>query len=228
VKTTLLLGDSLERLRELDANSVDAVVTDPPYGIDFQSAWRTDRTKHKPKIANDKMPFIWWLPQAFRVLREGGGMLCFCRWDVQEDFRRAIEIAGFQVKSQVIWDREVHGMGDLKASFGPQHDVIWFATKGKFEFPGSRPKSIVRSQRLSGDQLVHPNEKPVDLLEQLVSSITREGEAVLDCFMGSGSTGIACVNTKRKFVGIELDAGYFEIARRRITHASSADESESA
>lgn len=168
-------GDCLEILRQIPAGSVDAVVTDPPYGIDYQSARRTDPTKRLKKIANDGQPFVWWLLDAFRITKPDGALICFCRWDVQEAFRQAIEWAGYTVKSQVIWDREVHGLGDLNAAYAPQHDVIWFATKGKFAFPSGRPMSVLRSQRLSGDQLTHPNEKPVDLMAQICRQVTPPG-----------------------------------------------------
>lgn len=215
----ILQGDCLEKLKTLEPNSVDALVTDPPYGIDYQSAWRTDKNKRLKKISNDKQPFIWWLHDAFKVVKDGGALVCFCRWDVQEAFRLAIEWAGFDVKSQVIWDREHHGMGDLASAFGPQHDVIWFATKGKFKFPSKRPKSIVRSQRISGDKLVHPNEKPVDLMAQLIRAVTPPGGTVLDPFAGSGATGVAAVSEGFKFIGIEQNPEYTQIAEKRIYHA---------
>lgn len=215
----LLQGDCLELMTSIPDSSVDAVITDPPYGIDFQSAWRIE-AERMPKIANDKAPFIWWLYGAARVLKISGVLICFCRWDTQEAFKSAIEWAGLSVKSQVIWDREVHGMGDLKGSFAPQHDVIWFAVKGKgFSFPRKRPKSILRHQRVNGCSLVHPNEKPVDLMLDIVKSVTNVGDVVLEPFMGSGSTGVACVNTGRNFIGIEKDPSYFEIAKKRIEEA---------
>ena len=210
-------GDCLEVMRGIPSESVDAVITDPPYGIDYQSAWRTDKKNWKPKIANDRKPFIWWLYDAFRITKDGGCLLCFCRWDVQEVFRLAIECAGFQVKSQIIWDREVHGMGDLKGEFAPQHDVIWFAVKGRFNFSGKRPSTVVHSQRISGDKLVHPNEKPLDLMKQLICGVTAPDAKVLDCFVGSGSTGVSCALVGRKFVGIERDEAYYNIARNRLT-----------
>jgi DNA modification methylase len=203
----LFLGDCLSVLPHVGA--VDAVVTDPPYGIDYQSAWRTDRTQWKPKIANDERPFVWFLPGAFNAATNPACLLCFCRWDVQEAFQKAIEWAGWECKSQVIWDREAHGMGDLNGCPAPQHDVLWFATKGNYKFHGDRPKSVVRSMRLGGDELIHPNQKPVDLMEQLVVSYAPKGATVLDCFLGSGSTGIACMRTERRFVGIESDPGIF-------------------
>jgi len=107
-------------------------------------------------------------------------------------------------------------MGDLKGSFAPQHDVIWFATKGKFEFHDKRPKSVISSQRISGSALIHPNEKPVDLMEKLIEAITPPNGVVMDPFMGSGSTGVAAKNLKREFIGIEMNPEYFEIAKKRI------------
>jgi len=205
-------GDCIEVMRGL--GGISSIITDPPYGIDYQSARRTDRSQWLPKIANDKEPFLSWLPLAYHITDDGGSLLCFCRWDVQEVFKQAIEDAGYIVRSQVIWDRVVHGMGDLEASFAPQHDIIWFATKGRFTFPGKRPKSVIRVQRVSPQDLVHPNEKPIALMVSLVSSVARG--VVLDPMMGSGTTGIACARLGVEFIGIEIDSGLFEIARKRI------------
>lgn len=209
-------GDCLEVMRTLPSESVDAVITDPPYGIDYQSGHRY-KLAELPKIANDERPFVWWLYDAFRVLKEGGAVLCFCRWDVQEVFRLAMEWAGFTIKSQVIWDRQSHGMGDLKAAFAPNHDVIWFGVKGRFEFPGKRPQSVVRSTRLSGLDLVHPNEKPVNLMRWCVESVTPKGGTVLDPFAGSGSTLVAAVENGYSAIGIELDANYCNVIRERMS-----------
>lgn len=211
----LIQGDCIDVLRALDV-TVDAIITDPPYGISYLSAWRKDKTKRFKQINNDARPYIWWLPYAYDRLKDGGCLLCFCRWDTQEAFRLAIEWAGFTVKSQIIWDRQVHGMGDLTGTPAPRHDVIWFATKGKYKLPGKRPMSIVSSQRLSGDKLIHPTEKPVDLLEQLVLSYTKPGDIVLEPFAGSGSTLIAAKNQGRQYIGVELDPVYFERAADRL------------
>lgn len=209
-------GDCLEILKTLPDNSVDLVLTDPPYGIDYQSAWRTDKTQWKPKIANDKKPFIWWLPEAYRVLKEGGAMLCFTRYDTENDFRWAMNIAGFIPKMQVIWDKGVHGMGDLKGDFAPLHENIIFATKGRFIFPGKRPKSVIRCQRVSPEKLIHPNEKPVELLKEIIEATTTEGQTVLDAFLGSGATALAAYETRRSFIGIEMSEEYVKIAEARI------------
>jgi len=212
----IICGDCLEVMKKLPDKCVDLVLTDPPYGINFQSAWRTDKAKWKPKIANDKLPFIWWLYDGYRVTKDGGSLICFSRWDVDQDFKRSIELAGWTIKSQIIWDRQVHGMGDIKASFAPQHDTIWFAVKGKFQFPNKRPKSVLSFQRVSADKLTHPNEKPNELLEHLINTLTTEGQTILEPFAGSGSTLTACKQLNRNFIGVEISEEYCKIAEQRL------------
>lgn len=216
---TLLNGDCLELMRGIDSESIDAIITDPPYGISYQSSWRIDKSARKPVLANDDKPFIWWFWEAYRVIKPDGCLLCFCEWRWADAFKSAIEIAGFSVKSQVIWDRKGHGMGDLNSSFAPQHDIIWFATKGSFSFPGSRPKSIIRSMRISGEDLEHPTEKPTGLIASLIESVTEKDQIVLDPMCGSGSAGVACAQTGRNFIGIEIDPNYYAIAQKRIEAA---------
>lgn len=212
----ILNGDCIDLLKTIETESVDCIITDPPYGIDYQSAWRTDKTKWKPKIKNDKRPFIWFLKEAFRVLKNGGRILSFTRHDTENDFRWAMRLAGFETKSQIIWDKGIHGMGDLKGDFAPQHENIIFATKGRYVFPGKRPKSILKVQRITAEKLVHPNEKPIDLMMQLIKAISKEGDIVLDPFLGSGATCMAAKQLGRDCIGIELDETYFNIAKERI------------
>jgi len=209
-------GDCLEVMKDIPDKSIDCVITDPPYGIDYQSARRTDKTKWKPKISNDKSPFTIWTDEAFRVMKDNTGILCFTRWDTEQEFRNALTKSGFICKQQIIWDKEVHGMGDLTGDFAPQHENIIFAHKGRFTFKGKRPKSIFRSQRVTPTELKHPNEKPIDLMEKLVSAITIENDIILDLFAGSGTTGVACQNLNRNFILIEKEPEYVEIIKQRL------------
>lgn len=213
---TLIHGDCLEKMKDIPDKSIDLIITDPPYGIDFQSAWRTDKSKWKPKILNDKSPFTAWTNEAFRISKDCSGILCFTRFDTEIAFRNALTDSGFKCKQQIIWDKEVHGMGDLFGDFASQHENIIWATKGGFKFPGKRPKSIFRFQRVSPSSLVHPNEKPIPLLESLITYTTKDGDSVMDCFLGSGTTGVACKNLNRNFIGIEKDETYFNLASKRI------------
>ena len=181
-ENTIIHGDSLTVLRQMEPEIVDAIITDPPYGINYVS-------QTGASIKNDKSPFIWFLYDAFRVLKSGeagrGGLICFTRWDVEQTFIDAMKIAGFNVKSEVIWDKVYHGMGDTKAAFAPSHENIVFAVKGKYSFPGSRPKDLVTFPKINSSKMVHPTEKPVGLLissprsrNRATSSSTRSPEAV--------------------------------------------------
>ena len=210
-------GSCLDILPTLPPAIIDAVVTDPPYGMRFQSNRSAAGPRHR-KIAGDGAVDSAWLAEAFRVLSDGGALISFCDWRTSCEWRSRIEGAGFTMRSQVIWDREHHGMGDLKGAFAPQHDVIWYATKGRREFINGRPKSIVRAKRPSpGQDNGHPTCKPVVLMRQLIEATERaEKGVVLDPFAGSGSTLIACAEMGRPAVGIELDPEYARIARQRV------------
>jgi site-specific DNA-methyltransferase (adenine-specific) len=216
---TLYHGDCLEVMRGLDAGSVDCILVDPPYGIDYQSAWRIDKAQWKPKISNDENPFLGWGKIAYRLAGPAGCILVFHRWDVQQSFHDELAESNWIVKSQIIWNKGCHGMGDLNGEFAPMHENILFARKNSFCFPGARPKTILSHMKVSPEKLVHPNEKPVSLLRDLIKSVTNPGETVLDFCMGSGSTGVACAETGRAFVGIELDSAYFAIAQERVEKA---------
>lgn len=215
----LIHGDCLEQLKNLEDNSVDLVLADPPYGMDYQSAWRTDKTQWKPKIANDKMPFIWFLYEASKKLKEGGALISFCRFDSWVDFSRACELSGLQVKAEIVWDKMNHGTGDLKGCPGFRHEIAIFATKGRFTFHGKRPQTLYATPRVSPASLAHPNEKPVALMKWLIEHYCPPGGLVLDPFTGVSPVGIACKKLGRNFIGIELDKNYIEIAQARIDAA---------
>ncbi len=212
----VICGDCLEVMKDMEDNSVDVICADPPYGIDYQSARQTDKTRWKPKIANDLVPCTIWLSEAFRVSKDTGRVLCFCRWDVQQTFVMDIESAGFIVKSQIVWDKVSHGMGDLKGEFAPQHEIVLYATKGRYEFANRRPTTIFQVMRVMPDKLQHPNQKPAELMRRLTRPITNDTDIILDPFFGSGTTGVAAVRMGRHFIGIEINPDYCKIAEKRI------------
>lgn len=201
--------DCIKGMQELPKGSVDIIITDPPYGIDYTNTKGVG-------IINDKRPYIWFLSEAYRVLRNNSACLVFCRWDVQQDFKRAMELAGFKVKNQIVWDKCSHGMGDTKGSFAPAHELIIFGVKGRYIFPDKRPKDVIRVPKVPSNHQQHPNEKPVELIKQLVEATTLPNEIVLDPFMGSGTTAVACENTGRRCLGYELDEAHYKTTCRRL------------
>lgn len=210
------LGDCCELMREIPDHSVDMVLCDPPYEIDYQSQWRKDRAQWKPKIIGDKAPFLDFIPELRRIVKSSGCVLLFARWDVQQRFIDTMCDNGMKPKAVIIWDKVVHGMGDLKRAPGSRYESIIYWSGKDFSFPGKRPVDIVRHQRVNPNELLHPNEKPIELLQELIHSYSRPGDIVFDACMGSGSSIVAAINTDRHYIGFELDPEHFETANRRI------------
>lgn len=107
-------------------------------------------------------------------------------------------------------------MGDLKGEFAPQHELMIYATKGRYEFKNKRPHSLYRFQRVNPNDLIHPNEKPIELLKQLIKDISTENELIVDLFGGSFSTYIAAKMLNRKCISFELSEHYFNIGKQRV------------
>lgn len=221
-----LHADCLRVLARLPDDSVDACLTDPPYGIGFSSMQRKEKKDGFDRIYNDERPFVWFLWDLHRVMREGGALVCFCRWDVQEAFRQAIEWAGFQLISQLVWDRQVHGMGDLKGGPGNCHDVMWLASKGKFKLPYKRPTTVYSHQRVPGHLMVHPTEKPLSLMRELVRDYTEIGDLLFEPFGGSGATGIASAEEGRLCLMTELNETFVKEQRKRIVRLMGSERGE--
>jgi DNA modification methylase len=204
---TLYHGDCLEILPTMP--KVDAVVTDPPYGMAFQSNFYKG-TGGKPnaagheKIAGDDSPA---LIEAVTRLDPVHSTYMFCRWDNLAAIPKA-------PRSLIAWVKPNWSMGDLEHEHGRQYEVIAFYPGQSHRWPNCRPADVVRHPR-SGNAL-HPTEKPVSLMQEVVSWTSG---IVLDPFMGSGTTGVACANLGRKFIGIEIERKYFDIACERIDAA---------
>jgi site-specific DNA-methyltransferase (adenine-specific) len=211
----LMQGDCLERMKEIPDGSVDMVLTDPPYGMSFQSNYRKEKLK---KIEGDTN--LNWLDdfisEIYRVASSDSAHYMFCSFHKIDIFKQAIE-KKFTVKNILVWEKNNTSMGDLKGNFAPKVEFVIFFQKGRELIRGKRDPNIFRFNRTGN--ILHPTEKPMDMCEYLLEKFSCIGDTVLDPFMGSGTTGVACVNTGRNFIGIELDPTYFEIAKQRIESA---------
>ena len=199
-------------MKEIPDGSVDMILTDPPYGMDFQSNFK--KQKHK-KIKNDN-DLSWldlWCSELYRVASNNSAHYVFCSFHNIEKFKISLQ-KKFKIKNVLIWEKNNTSMGDLKADFAPKYEMIIFLQKGRRFINGKRDPNILKFKK-TGNKL-HPTQKPVDLIEYLLKKFSNYNQTVLDPFMGSGSTGVACVNTNRNFIGIELDEDYFKIANERI------------
>lgn len=213
----LLQGDCLKIMDDLISKGikVDAIITDPPYGIAFQSNQRREKYE---SIKNDSN--LDWLDnfvdKVYLLAKDNSAHYVFCSFHHIDKFKQAFE-RKFTVKNILVWEKNNISMGDLKGNFAPKIEFILFLQKGRRLINGKRDPNIFKFNRTRNE--LHPTQKPVDLMEYLIEKFTDENEIVFDPFMGSGSTGVACVNTNRNFIGIELDENYFEIADKRIAEA---------
>jgi len=212
----LINGDCMEVIREIPDRSISCVLTDPPYGIDYQSAWRID-TERFNKLEGDKGIDVGFIKEAFRILKEDGAFYLFTRWDVYPEWIKATKEVGFTIKNCIIWDRVVHGLGDLNGSYAPTYDMIIFAVKGKHILKDKRPKDVIRIKRVDADKLVHPTQKPIELIRHLIKNSTEEGECVFDGYAGSGTTAKACKELNRGYICVEIDKNYFDIMQKRLS-----------
>lgn len=195
---TLYLGDCRDILPTL--GPVDAAVTDPPFGMAFQSNHRA--VQHR-EIANDGDDTL--LRWACAIPARHSAYV-FCRWD---------NLAALpKPKSLVTWVKNNWSMGDLEHEHARQTEVACFYPGPDHRFPKGRPTDVVECPRTGN--VFHPTEKPVALMWAMVR--WTEG-VVFDPFMGSGTTGVACAQLGRSFVGCELDPGHFDTACKRISEA---------
>jgi site-specific DNA-methyltransferase (adenine-specific) len=215
----LFTGDCLDVLPTLEAGSIDAIVTDPPFT--FAGGISNGRTS----MASNQFFLHWWravCKELNRVLRPEGEGFIWCDW------RSATTIAaGFAQDQKYTWKvsqmlyhyREMPGQGQ---PFRNSVDLIAYL-RGPKSNPSRIPNTThnwISKYWYYGKHEFHPAEKDAGIAEQLIAWCSNEEMTVLDPFMGSGTTGVAAMNTGRNFVGVELDEGYAEIARRRIEHAA--------
>lgn len=279
----LMLGDCLERMKEIPDGSVDALISDIPYGISI-SNWDVLHTnknsallgsspaqtksglfKSRGKPINgwsgtdeniQKEYSQWclsWLSEAFRILKPASPLLVMTGRQMQHRFTVAAEDSGLLFKDYIVWDkvtapfraqnigkvlnkRGIDYVGsDRLGNLAPLHEPIVYMFKpykrgttitdnfiqerlGCFDSEVMTSNILRFSSKVKNKE--HETQKPIGLMEILVSLVTKEGHTVFDPFMGSGTTGVACKNLNRDFIGVEKDEKYFQIAKERIENNS--------
>lgn len=204
-------GDAREQIHNAPFG-FKLLLTDPPYGMNFQSNRRVVSAK-ADRIENDDEGALALLADVLTVaydrMAEDSTILVWVGWKQECEFRQVIRDAGYTIKGSLIWDKPNHGTGDLTGSFAPKHERIIHAVKGnpKLQF---RPDDVLTGNEFVGSD--HPTEKPLDLLRLLISATTSEGDCVVDTFGGVGSTVIASRSVHRDFWMCEKDEGWHKTA----------------
>ena len=209
--------DCLEGMKRIPDNSIDLIVTDPPYLINYSRHVKGHRFENK--ILNDNNPELIskYIKECYRILKNVSAMYMFTSHKTVDFFKQELENTGFNVKNMIIWDKQRQGMGDTSTVFGFQYELIFFVSKGQPKIKGKRLSDIWSFPKVVGRNQVHQNQKPIELIERCVKKHSNEGDVVFDGFMGSGTTAIAAINTNRNYIGFELDEEYYNLANERIS-----------
>jgi site-specific DNA-methyltransferase (adenine-specific) len=122
----------------------------------------------------------------------------------------------FTLKNVLIWEKNNWTRGDVAGNYGYQYEMILYAHKGRRHLFGRRDPNVIHVNKVPSNHMQHPTEKPIRLLEYFITKSTKEGEVVLDMFMGIGSTCLAAKQTNRNYIGIEIEKAWFDIAQERL------------
>ncbi len=231
----LYRADCLEVLPTLAKGSVGAVVTDPPYSSG--GAFRGDRTastvsKYVQSTSietcrtdftgdnRDQRSFlVWctlWCAAARAAATSGASFASFIDWRQLPTLTDAVQAGGWVWRNLATWWKR--GVRMQRGKFSLSAEYIVLASNGGQIDGECSPQNVLDVRPVDGEDKEHLAEKPSELVEVVVSATPR-GCTILDPFMGSGTTGIAAVRAGRRFIGVEIDEGYFEIAKRRIVAA---------
>jgi len=210
----LLLGDCLEVMRTMPDKSVDAVITDPPYAVGLSS----NSAKGTQGESFMLEPYFReWIISAKRILKPEGLVYVFCDWRTYPIMFKAF-CNIMQIANCIVWD---YGWIKAGLDYRYRHEFIIYLRNA--DTPRIKDRSAadvwnIKPINFTVEKL-HQAEKPVAVINKMIENSTNEGDTILDPFMGSGTTGVACVQTGRNFIGIEIDPTYFAIAEKRIKEA---------
>lgn len=235
----LMKGDCLERMKEIPDNSISLVLVDPPYEVSamwwdklfhWESVW-----KEINRVCKTTTPKVFTATQPFTTKLINTNIENFkYSWVWEKNFstnflhakrqplRKHEDIVVFYNKTGQYYPQKTTGHKPTQSAIGSSIGNLWHGDNNRNYKGGETtryPTSIIKINAVDPKQRLHPSQKPVPLMEYLIKTYTNKGETVLDFCLGSGTTGVACVNLNRKFIGIEMDDNYFEIAKDRVLEA---------
>ena len=216
--------DCLEGLKLIPDNSIDLVVTDPPYKTTSRGSsggtggiLKEEINKKGKVFKHNDIEFNEWLPELYRVLKEKGHAYIMTNNKNLKSMLVEVGNAGFNIFKTLIWAKN---SAITNMYYMDSHEYIIFCRKGKAKrINNCGTKSVLNIDNPRNK--LHPTEKPVELMGILINNSSNECDTVLDPFIGSGSTAIACINNNRNYIGFELSEEYCKIAEKRISETTS-------
>ena len=217
------LMDCLEGLKQIESNSIDLVVTDPPYKV--ISGGNKDRgtngfpnsvlNRNDGKIFDfNDIDFKDWFPEIYRVLKNNTHFYCMTNVINLEEILRLGREVGFNLHNVLVWEKNTANPNRWYMK-NCEFTVMFYKGNAKtINFPGS--KQVHHFDNIVGNKQ-HPTQKPVALMELYIKNSSQEGELVLDPFMGSGATAVACKNLKRHFIGFEIDPKFYSVIQENLS-----------
>lgn len=201
------LSDCIPLMHSMPEGSIDLIVTDPPYLVNYTS--RDGRTL-QGDVRDD------WLQPAFaamfKVLRNDAFAISFYGWNSTDKFMAAWKQAGFRMAGHFVFAKHY---ASRKGYTEARHECAYLLAKGRPETPAQAPKDVMPWGRYTGNRY-HPTQKPVEILRPLIRAYSDIGDIVLDPFAGSGSTVLTAKQLRRSWIGIEMDATYHQNAIKRL------------
>ena len=225
MKCTLIKGDCLEKMKNIKDKSIDMVLCDPPYNISKTNNFKTMGRAGIDFGEWDKnFNLTSWITIAEPLLKNGGNMLIFNDWKNMTNITDCLEENKFDVKDLIRWKKTNAMPRNRDRRFITDYEVaVWSVKKGgkwtfnrindTYEIPEIVGGLTSKSEKFNGG---HPTQKPIYVMLWILERLSNKNDIVLDPFMGSGSTAIACINSNRNFTGIELDNTYFDMVVNRI------------
>ena len=235
---TLHNEDCLKTLKYIPNESIDLIVTDCPYRIvqggctniprkdepsgifNRRNTFTQANAKSGKLFDNNDIEFKDWLPDVYRVLKDDTHCYIMINARNLKDLQQAAEDVGFKFQNILIWNK---GNATPNRYYLNAYEMILMLRKGKAKNINNMGcKNIIDIKNIRGGKL-HPTEKPVELMKILIENSSNENDIVLDPFMGTGSTGMACKELNRNFRGIEIDKKYFDVACKRLDYRKCID-----
>lgn len=218
-------GDSLDLLKMLPPKSIDLVVTDPPYrvisGGNKSEKWKSGYSKsvlHKNDgkiFDHNDIDFRDWIPLVYNVLKDDTHFYCMTNLLNIKEIMQVCEDCGFKLHNLLVWEKNT---ANANRWYMKNCEYTLFYYKGNAKTINNPSSMTVhRYNNIVGDK-THPTEKPVELFELYIGNSSNENDLVLDPFMGTGSSGVACKHLNRNYIGYEIESSYFEIAKERLNN----------